>query len=59
MVNREKAKNLRVLHHNIQSLKNKIQEIAIYLYVNETMLYVLFHRTLDIRGLDKTLNDID
>jgi hypothetical protein len=41
MVNREKAENIRVLHHNLQSLKNKILELALYLHVNESMFGVL------------------
>jgi hypothetical protein len=41
MVNCEKAKNITVLHHNIQSLNNKIQELSLYLHVSETMVNVL------------------
>jgi hypothetical protein len=41
MVNCEKAKNIIVLHHNIQSLSNKIQELSLYLHVSDTMVDVL------------------
>jgi hypothetical protein len=41
MVNSEKAKNIIVLHHSIQSLNNKIQELSLYLHVSETMVDVL------------------
>jgi hypothetical protein len=41
MVKCEKAKNIILLHHNIQSLNNKIQELSLYLHVSETMVDVL------------------
>jgi hypothetical protein len=41
MVNCGKSKNLTVLHYNIESLNNKIQELSLYLHVSDTMIDVL------------------
>jgi exonuclease III len=41
MVNRQTVNNMTVLHHNIQSLNNKVYELALYLHTRNKMVDVL------------------
>jgi hypothetical protein len=41
MVNSGKANNIIVLHHSMLCLNNKIQELALYLHVNDFIMDVL------------------
>jgi hypothetical protein len=41
MVNSGKSNNLKVLHHNIESLNNKILELSLFIHDSDIMIDVL------------------
>ena len=45
-----KAYEIRLLHHNVQSLSNKLLDIAIMLATEHSNISILFYRTLVVRN---------